>query len=76
MYFWKKDHNYKKYLQDLSRYLDKVSVNSRFPSLTDTLSYMNKESTIQVKKKLLDVVRDKVRFKYNSLATEKTYIHT
>ena len=30
---------------------------------------------MQVKKKLLDVVRDKVRFKHYSLSTEKTYIH-
>ena len=30
---------------------------------------------MQVKKKLLDIVRDKVRFKHYSLSTEKTYIH-
>ena len=30
---------------------------------------------MQVKKKLLDVVRDKVRFKHYSLSTEKTYVH-
>ena len=28
-----------------------------------------------VKKKLLDVVRDKIRFKHYSLSTEKTYVH-
>ncbi len=30
---------------------------------------------MQVKKKLLDIVRDKIRFKHYSLLTEKTYIH-
>ena len=30
---------------------------------------------MQVKKKLLDIVRDKIRFKHYSLSTEKTYIH-
>jgi len=30
---------------------------------------------MQMKKKLLDVLRDKVRFKHYSLSTEKTYIH-
>jgi len=30
---------------------------------------------MEIKKKLLDVVRDKVRFKHYSLSTEKTYIH-
>ena len=30
---------------------------------------------MQIKKKLLDVVRDKIRFKHYSLSTEKTYIH-
>ena len=30
---------------------------------------------MQVKKKLLDVVRDKVRFKHYSMSTEKTYVH-
>jgi len=28
-----------------------------------------------VKKKLLDIVRDKIRFKHYSLSTEKTYVH-
>ncbi len=30
---------------------------------------------MEVKKKLLDIVRDTVRFKHYSLSTEKTYIH-
>jgi hypothetical protein len=27
------------------------------------------------KKKLLDIVRDKIRFKHYSISTEKTYVH-
>ena len=30
---------------------------------------------MEIKKKLLDIVRDTVRFKHYSLSTEKTYIH-
>ena len=30
---------------------------------------------MEVKKKLLDIVRDTVRFKHYSLSTERTYIH-
>jgi len=30
---------------------------------------------MEVKKKLLDIVRDKIRFKYYSYSTEITYIH-
>jgi len=30
---------------------------------------------MELKKKLLDIVRDKVRVKHYSLSTEKTYIH-
>ncbi len=30
---------------------------------------------MEIKKKLLDIVRNKVRFKHYSLSTEKTYIH-
>lgn len=30
---------------------------------------------MQVKRKLLDIVRDKVRFKHYSMSTEKTYVH-
>ena len=30
---------------------------------------------MQKKKKLLDVVRDKIRFKHYSYSTEKTYVH-
>ena len=30
---------------------------------------------MSIKKKLLDIVRDKIRFKHYSLSTEKTYIH-
>ncbi|MCT7500204.1 phage integrase N-terminal SAM-like domain-containing protein [Aliarcobacter cryaerophilus] len=30
---------------------------------------------MEVKKKLLDIVREKVRFKHYSISTERTYIH-
>ncbi|MEA1920403.1 MAG: tyrosine-type recombinase/integrase [Campylobacterota bacterium] len=30
---------------------------------------------MEVKKKLLDIVRDKIRFKHYSISTEKTYLH-
>ncbi len=30
---------------------------------------------MQIKKKLLDIVRDKIRFKHYSISTEKTYVH-
>jgi integron integrase len=30
---------------------------------------------MQVKRKLLDIVRDKIRFKHYSISTEKTYVH-
>jgi len=30
---------------------------------------------MKVKKKLLDLVRDKIRFKHYSYSTEKTYVH-
>ena len=30
---------------------------------------------MEVKKKLLDIVRDKIRFKHYSYSTERTYIH-
>jgi len=30
---------------------------------------------MSVKKKLLDIVRDKIRFKHYSISTEKTYVH-
>ena len=33
------------------------------------------ENIMRVKKKLLDIVRDKIRFKHYSISTEKTYIH-
>jgi len=36
---------------------------------------LKKVLIMEVKKKLLDIVRDKVRFKHYSLSTEKTYIH-
>lgn len=34
------------------------------------MSSIDKESNMQVKKKLLDIVRDKVRFKHYSLSTD------
>jgi len=30
---------------------------------------------MHIKKKLLDIVRDKIRFKHYSISTEKTYVH-
>ena len=30
---------------------------------------------MEVKRKLLDIIRDKIRFKHYSIYTEKTYIH-
>ncbi len=40
----------------------------------NTLCYLSiKEFTVGVKKKLLDIVRDKIRFKHYSMSTEKTY---
>ncbi len=30
---------------------------------------------MEIKKKLLDIVRDKIRFKHYSISTEKTYMH-
>jgi hypothetical protein len=30
---------------------------------------------MQIRKKLLDVVHDKIRFKHYSLSTERTYVH-
>lgn len=30
---------------------------------------------MEVKKRLLDVVRDKIRFKHYSISTERTYVH-
>jgi len=30
---------------------------------------------MEVKRKLLDIVRDKIRFKHYSISTQKTYIH-
>ena len=30
---------------------------------------------MKVKKELLDIVRDKIRFKHYSLSTEKSYLH-
>ena len=30
---------------------------------------------MQVKKKLLDIVRDKIRLKHYSISTERTYVH-
>ena len=30
---------------------------------------------MEIKKKLLDIVRDKIRFKHYSISTERTYIH-
>jgi len=34
------------------------------------------EHIMEVKKKLLDIVRDKIRFKHYSYSTEKTYVHS
>ena len=34
---------------------------------------MKKEFVVSIKKKLLNIVRDKIRFKHYSISTEKTY---
>ena len=39
------------------------------------MSLKKKVFIMEVKKKLLDVVRDKIRFKHYSISTERTYIH-
>jgi integron integrase len=39
------------------------------------MSLKKKVFIMEVKKKLLDIVRDKVRFKHYSISTERTYIH-
>jgi len=40
-----------------------------------TFCHLNiKEFTVSIKKKLLDIVRDKIRFKHYSMSTEKTYV--
>jgi len=36
---------------------------------------LKKDFTMDTKKKLLDVVRDKIRFKHYSISTENTYVH-
>jgi len=30
---------------------------------------------MEIKRKLLDIVRDKIRFKHYSISTERTYVH-
>jgi integron integrase len=39
------------------------------------MSLKKKVFIMEVKKKLLDVVRDKIRFKHYSISTERTYVH-
>ena len=39
------------------------------------MSLKKKDFIMEVKKKLLDIVREKVRFKHYSISTERTYIH-
>ncbi len=40
----------------------------------NTLCHLSiKEFTVSIKKKLLDIVRDKIRFKHYIMSTEKTY---
>ncbi len=39
------------------------------------MSLKYEEKIMEIKKKLLDIVRDKIRFKHYSISTEKTYIH-
>ena len=39
------------------------------------MSLKKKVFIMEVKKKLLDIVRNKVRFKHHSISTERTYIH-
>ena len=45
------------------------------PLKTQNVLLIFEESMMQVKKKLLDIVRDKVRLKHYSMSTEKTYVH-
>ena len=44
-------------------------------SIKRTLLSLKWESIMESKKKLLDIVREKIRFKHYSYSTEKTYIH-
>jgi hypothetical protein len=44
-----------------------------FSQITDNMG-VNYWRFVLQKKKLLDVVRDKIRFKYYSISTERTYI--
>ncbi len=37
--------------------------------------FLIKELIMRVKKKLLDLVREKIQFKHYSYSTEKTYVH-
>ncbi len=39
------------------------------------MSLKPKVEIMEIKKKLLDIVRDKIRFKHYSISTEKTYVH-
>ena len=39
------------------------------------MSLKKKVFIMEVKKKLLDIVRDKIRFKHYSISMERTYIH-
>jgi hypothetical protein len=39
------------------------------------MSLKKKVFIMEVKKRLLDVVRDKIRFKHYSISTERTYVH-
>jgi site-specific recombinase XerD len=57
------------------RYLDKVFLYLSKKSLKGQNVLFGEDSFMQVKKKLLDRVRDKIRFKHYSLSTERTYIH-
>lgn len=39
------------------------------------MSLKQKVFIMEIKKKLLDIVREKIRFKHYSISTEKTYVH-
>ena len=57
------------------QYLDKVFLCLSKKTLKGQNVLSKEDLLMQVKKKLLDKVRDKIRFKYYSLSRERKYIH-
>jgi len=54
-------------------YLNTLYVYLLFIMIKHILSLNYKGVNVSIKKKLLDIVRDKIRFKHYSISTEKTY---